>query len=201
MVEYFQKLFTEGGTLGIVAQIIGIFGMIATVGSFQMKTQKSITVMQLCAGFLWTTHMMMLGAWAGAVMNGISIFRAAVFMFRKSHAWARHYGWRIFFILLCAGGAAFSAFQGDEWWALLPLCGMILTTFALSCDHPFFVRLFMLCNDPFWLIYNINSGSISGTLTESLNIISAISGMLRLDLPAYLKTKRGEALDDGNKEK
>ena len=190
IVEYFQKLFLEGGPVVTVAQCIGFLGLICTVGSLQLKTQKSISACLAVAGTFWTIHMLLLGAWTGAVMNGISIVRAWVFMHRKDHAWARSKWWVVGFIALCAGGAAFAAWQGDGWLAVLPLCGMTLTTIALSCDNPFHVRLLTLCNDPFWLVYNVINGSISGVLTESLNMVSAITGILRLDLPAYRAKKR-----------
>ena len=190
MIAYFQGLFTEGGAVGAVAQVIGFAALILLVASMQQKTQTRIAVFQVCSGILWTTHMLMLGAWTGAVMNGIGVPRAGVFAFRAKYDWARHFGWRVFFILLCVGGASFSAVRGDGWLALLPLTGMILTTFALSCDRPFRVRLLSLINQPFWLIYNLCSGSISGVACETLNILSTVVAMLRLDLPAYRQKKK-----------
>ena len=194
IVDYFQKLFLDGGPLTAIAQCIGLLGLICTVGSLQFKTQKRISACLAIAGVFWTVHMLLLEAWAGAIMNGIGIVRAWVFMHRRDHAWARSKWWIAVFFVLCAGGAAFSAWQGDGWLAIFPLCGMILTTVALSSDDPFRVRILTLCNNPFWLSYNIINGSVSGILNECMSITSAIVGMLRLDLPAYRRKKREKSV-------
>ena len=74
-----------------------------------------------------------------------------------------------------------SVFGGEGAAALLPLGGMILTTFAGRCREASKVRLLTILNSPFWLSYNLLSGSIPGVLTEILVSGSIIIGMIRLD--------------------
>ena len=174
----------------VLVQGIGICAAVLGVSSFQGKTQKQIVLLQLLANILWALHFLLLGAWAGGILNAIAIFRGIVFYFRTDKKWARSPVWYAVFGILFIGAAAFSWIFEDGAWALLPLAGMLLTTVSLALSDPFRVRAFTSLASPCWLIYNAVNGSIPGVITESFAICSIIVGILRIDLPRILKKRK-----------
>lgn len=181
MPELFPSLdptYLIAQALGVVAALFGIF-------SFQQKKRGGILVFQIVNNVFWTVHMFMLGAWAGGALNAIGILRGIVFFFREDRKWAQSKVWYAVFSLLFAGASAFSWVQGDGALALLPLAGMLFTTFSLAEKDPFRVRLISFGSSPCWLTYNLIKGSIPGACTEIFLICSIIIGILRHDFPRF----------------
>ena len=174
----------------VLVQGIGICAAVLGISSFQGKTQKQIVLLQLLGNILWSLHFLLLGAWAGGILNAIAIFRGLVFYFRTDKKWARSPVWYVVFCALFVGAAVFSWIFEDGAWSLLPLAGMILTTFSLALHDPFRVRAVTFFASPCWLVYNAINGSIPGVLTESFAICSIIIGILRMDLPLLLKKRK-----------
>ncbi len=166
----------------VVVQGIGVVAAVWGVLSFQQKTQRGIVAFQLVNHVLWMTHFLLLGAYAGCILNAIGIFRCIVFSLRGEHKWARHPAWYALFAALLVGAAAFSWWQGDGAAALLPMSAMLLTTVSLSLHDPFRVRALTFFGSPFWLTYNIINFSIPGIVTEIFAMTSIVIGILRHDL-------------------
>ncbi len=171
----------DGGVYAAAAQLIGLIALTVSFISFQSKTQKAIMIMQVVSTCLFAVHFYMLGAFSGMLLNIAACLRSFIFSFRNKYKWAASPFWAVFFILVCAVLSLMSVFGGEGAAALLPLGGMILTTFAGRCREASKVRLLTILNSPFWLSYNLLSGSIPGVLTEILVSGSIIIGMIRLD--------------------
>ncbi len=161
----------------ILAQIIGIAALACAVISFQQKTHKYILLFQLTANTLFTIHFSMLGAYTGAILNGIGIFRSLVFV-NKGKKWADNIAW---FWLFCALSAVVGIFTWSGIVSLLPVAGMILTTAAFWIKAPKLVRRVAFPSSPLWLVYNLYNRSYGGAITEIINMISIIIAMIRLD--------------------
>ncbi|MBQ9773790.1 MAG: YgjV family protein [Clostridia bacterium] len=187
MLDFFQNMTA----LEIAAQGIGVCATILAILSFQQKTQKSIVFFQLLNNVLWTAHFLMLGAWAGGLLNAIGIFRGLVFCFRGEKEWARSPVWYGVFSLAFIGASVFAWIQGDGALALLPLAGMLFTTVSLSLRDPFRVRVISFFSSPCWLTYNIINASIPGAFTEIFMMCSILIGILRIDLPR-MRAERAE---------
>ncbi len=168
----------------ITAQIIGVIATLSCLISFQQKTQRAIVLFQLLNHALWMTHFLLLGAWSGSVMNIVGILRCTVFSLRETHAWARHNLWYFLFGALIIGASVFSWVQGDGAMALLPMAGMLLTTYSLTLHDPFRVRCLTFFNSPFWMVYDLLKGTLFGVLTEIMAMTSIVIGVIRVDLPA-----------------
>lgn len=192
MIEWIQNWFIQQGAIGVAAQLIGFLALAVSAISFQQKTQKRIVIGQCICASLWGIHMMLLGAWAGTLLNVVAAVRALVYSYREQHAWACHRAWYAVFIGLFAACSLFSALQpkGEGWLALLPFVAMTLTTFSLAEKRPFKVRLLTLINCPFWLLYDLFNGSIAGVIAETSNIVSIVLAMIRLDLNAQKKREK-----------
>lgn len=186
----------EGGIYWWIAQIIGFIGTAFNLSSFQFKTRKSIVTMMLISCTIFSIHFFLLSQWTGALLNLIAAFRAVVFSYRGSSKWADHVAWVVVFIGLALTTYVLnftvpvmrdSLFIGgikptDYIIELLPVIGIIITTFSMRAIKPFNIRLLTLINSPMWLIYNAVNGSIPGAITETFSIISIVLGIIRLDI-------------------
>lgn len=149
------------------------------LSAFQGKKRGTILMMQICGCMCFATHFALLGAFSGAIMNTISALRALVFYFRENKKWANSIVWLPVFIGV---SLVMSIITWESWITILPMIGMVSTTFAQYSKKPMMVRLLTLPNCPCWLIYNGLSGSISGVITELLIAVSIIVGFLRHDV-------------------
>ncbi|MBQ8310433.1 MAG: YgjV family protein [Clostridia bacterium] len=173
----------------VVAQVIGLCVSAFGIFSFQQKQQKGIAFFQMINSALWVVHMFMLNAISGGAMNAIGVARGAVFSQRSEKKWAQSPWWFAVFCALVVGASVLSWVQGDGWLALLPMVGMIATTFALGVSNPFHVRLLSIVSGPCWLAYNIIKGSIPGVITEIFVLCSIVIGIIRIDLPRMREKK------------
>lgn len=166
-------------------QALGIVGMVLVLASFQFRKQKTLIRIQLYSAIIFAVHYLLLGASTGAILNIIGIGRAWVFS-NKEHAWARWKCWIPIFcgVYLLVYILTFTAL-GKEPTAdalaleLLPIIGSIVTVIAFHLDN-ITMRKLSLINGATWLIYNIITGSIGGTLTETIGIASILIGLWRL---------------------
>ncbi|MBQ7336805.1 MAG: YgjV family protein [Clostridia bacterium] len=166
----------------LFVQLIGVFAATIGILSYQQKDRKKIILWQVVNNVLWTVHMFLLGAFAGGCLNLIGIFRGTVFYYRVDQKWAQSKLWYAVILALIAAVTAYSITQ-DGLIALLPMVGMVCTTFSLALANPFHVRVLSFFSSPCWLIYNIINGSIPGICTEIFVMCSIILGILRIDLP------------------
>ena len=160
-----------------MAQLVGFAAFVCAVLSFQRRTHKGIVALQLTSNILFTMHFCLLGAYTGAVLNGIAAVRAGVFV-NKGKKWADNFIW---FIVFCALSIAAGILTWDGVSSILPILGMICTTIAYWLKTPKYVRMAAFPSSPLWLVYNIVNNSYGGVITEIVNMISIIIAMIRLD--------------------
>jgi len=168
----------------IVIQLIGFVWTVFILSAFQAKKRSSILLIQLIGAICFMLHFFLLDALSGSIMNGLVAVRSLVFYFRGKKKWADSVVWLPVFIIL---GVAAIVVTWNGWLSLLPLIGLISTTFAQFSQKPMVVRLLTLPNCPCWLVYNSFAGSISGVITEILIAISIIVGFLRHDVKKKAK--------------
>ena len=172
----------------IIGQIVGIFGMIANFLSFQQKKQKGVVAFQFFAALLFAVNFLLIKAYIGAILNLIGVIRAAVFVNREKLN-AEDPAWLIFFALafLSTYPLVFTVF-GTKLTVkniiveLLPVMAMIISTISFRLTRSKDIRRFGLFSSPMWLIYNIFWFSIGAIISEILNLISIIIGIIRFDL-------------------
>lgn len=169
----------------LVAECVGLCGFTATIISYQSKSRKKLLLLQLLSTTCWMVHFALRSAWSGSILNAVGALRCIIFASRgedsRAGKLADWIGWIPVFIAL---SVLCTALTWQGWMSLLPMVGMVLTTFAQRATTARLVRLITLPNDPLWLLYNALSGSISGVITEVCIMISIIVGMLRHDRQA-----------------
>jgi hypothetical protein len=173
--------------MGIVAQAFGIVGMIWNILLYQQKKHSRAMLYQFFAALSFMLNYLLLGAVIGGLLNLFGALRSLVFYFEKKTN-ASHPLWLIVFILAfaCTYPLSFLAFGTEATpqkltIELLPVLAMIVATVSFRLGSSKAVRAFGLIASPLWLIYNFFSGSIGAVASEILNLISIITGIIRLD--------------------
>ena len=175
--------------MDLVAQIIGIVAMILTCFSFQCKEKKNVLIFQMCGSSLFTINFFLLGAYSGALLNALGIFRAIVFINEKTFR-PKHPAWLVAFCMIFfMSYASVFLFFGKPLIVknfvveLLPVIAMIASTISFRYSDAKTVRLYGLISSPLWLSYNIFCFSIGAIICEVLNLFSIVIGILRFDIP------------------
>ena len=68
----------------IVAQTLGIFGMLAAMISYQCKKNKNYFIFQGLSGVFFSAQFILIGAWAGLIFNAYNIVRALAYQSKKA---------------------------------------------------------------------------------------------------------------------
>lgn len=171
--------------LNTFAQIIGIFGLICSLLSFQMKNRKWIMAFQMTASLSFSTQLFMLGAVTGGCVDMISFIRTMIFS-QNSKKWASSPVWLyVFIVIMILTGIL----TWQNAWDILPIAGSILSTVALWMKREKHIRLISLTVGPCWLVYNLVKGAWSGALNEVLAMTSIMIGLIRNDREKKNKTE------------
>lgn len=174
----------------IIAQAIGIVGMVVIVLSWQGKSQKTVIGMQLCGNILFSVNYLMLGGIVGGLLNAIGAVRGLVYYFKdKLHS--DRLPWFVGFVAsyIAAYVLNFTVF-GKEPAAvnllieLLPVIGMVALNIGFRLKNASDVRRCGLVASPAWLVYNLTVPTWGGVIGEVLSLTSITVGMLRHDKKA-----------------
>lgn len=164
-----------------VAQLIGFIGMAMLALAYIQKKRQTILAFNIASAISWTIHFLILGATTGAAMNAMSIGRAAAFYAvaktkrRKNDV----------FIIVVGAFLIVAAITWQGYISVLPLVAMLLSTTALWQKDPQRIRAIVIASTPFWIVYNVITGSIAGVATEVMVAVSAAAGLY-----AYRRKKR-----------
>lgn len=157
------------------AQIVGVCALISSTLSFQLKTRKQILIAQLITVVLFSVHFAMLGAVTGAAMNATSIVRNIVFYNRDKKFFSGNIWVAIFIAVNIIAGIIF----WEDWFSLLCITAMVVNTVSMSMKEPQHVRAVMLASSPFFLLYNLQTGSIGGVGNELIAEASGVIALIR----------------------
>ena len=161
----------------LLAEIIGVIGIIFSILSFQHEQRSKVLLFQITASFMFTTQLFLVGAVTGACMDMINFLRSLFFSIDRK--WAKSGWWLVLFmlILIIAG-----ILTWDNVYSILPIIGSLLSTIALWMKTSKKIRLISLFSGPCWLIYNIVNGAYSAAINELIAMTSIVIGMLRYDI-------------------
>lgn len=162
--------------LQILTQVLGAVAMTLGVLSFQAKSNGKILTWQVTANFFWCAHFFLLNAYTGAILNVLALVRNATYFFLNKKETDKTTQVAIGF---CALSIVLSLITYQSALSILPMLGTAVQSFSFAAKSANKMRLFTLIGSPFWLSYNLLSGSLSGTATEVFAMISMIVGMIR----------------------
>lgn len=170
----------------IIAQIIGILGMVMNIISYQAKKQKNIIIIQFFGSVFFAINMFMIKAYTGAFLNAVGILRAITYANKDKFKNIKPVNTAFITVYLISYIFTFAVFDKPVTVLnliieLLPVIAMIATTISFSMKTAGNVRRFAFISSPSWLIYNCVNFALGGILCEVFSIISVIIASIRLD--------------------
>lgn len=169
----------ENNIIIYIAQVFGILGALSNILSSWQKTKNKIFVFLFLDNILYAIQYLLLGAYTGAVISLIGIFRLYLFGKGKKHfiKFKNLPLYLVLFIYLVSGILTFSSIA-----SLLPIFASLLYAVALWNDNPSNIRkgasISLFC----WFIYNLLVGAYVGALTEFVLFTSSVLAIYRLDI-------------------
>ena len=169
------------------AQVLSIAGLACVVASYQQKKKSALILCQLAGGALFGVHYLLLGAYAGFLLNIIAVTRALVFYKenlpkRVGNVWV----WIFHGLCLVAYILTFTVFDTEPSVTnlileLLPAIGMVCLSISFNMTGAKEIRRLGTVSSVCWLIYNFAHLSIGGIACEGMCMVSIIVGILRYD--------------------
>ena len=174
----------------IILQMIGIFGMLSAVISYQCKANRNYFVWQGLSAVFFSLQFILMGAWAGLLFNAFNIVRALIYRVSKI---SRSIWTIIIFEIYILTAALISVFLLKEtWWLVIfVFVAQAAGTFAMWTKNGKTIRLAQLfVISPFWLLYDalIPVPSIGGVLCEIFNMTSVVVSMVRFRKTGFDQT-------------
>ena len=159
------------------AQIIGVFGIICFVLSFQIKSNKALLVVQAIADALFGIQFILLGGYTGCFGMIIVVLRNIFIYFKERNNFFSFKGWKYVFIVLILISTIFT---WDGIKSILPFIACAGATYIYFENNARKYRTVNLfCASPCWLIYDLLVGSYAGALNEIITMISITVSIIR----------------------
>ena len=105
-----------------IVQAIGFLGVLFFFISFQMKTNKSLFIMQTLGCLTFSVQFILLGALSGCLSLIINIVRNMMLTKYNDYKMIRWKGWVVVFSMLSLLAALFT---WNGWGSILPVAGTI----------------------------------------------------------------------------
>ncbi len=172
----------------ILAQGIGIIGMVLAIISFQCKKNKRFFFLQAMSGLMFSINFLMIGALGASLCNVANIARGILY------AKSDRVPWKLIVILALYAVCmviSFTAVWGDVRQvalALLTIVSSFAGAVAMWTGNGALIRkTFFFCVSPLWLIHNCFNFSLGGILCESFNMLSVIVSFIRYGKDGFEK--------------
>lgn len=174
-------------TIEIIIQVIGFLGMLANFLSFQFKTHKNILLFRSINESLFILQYFLLGAYSGAFLNFVGIFRNMLFSKQVEKGKSTKIGAIIFSVIF----TAFGIFTFEGFKSIMLIFAKVLSTVAYSNKNPTVIRIVSFLTHISYLFYNISVFSLAGAISDGILLVSLIIGLMRFDvLPKFKKTEQ-----------
>ena len=164
----------------IISQIIGLAAVALFLLSYQLKKRKQIVLATCISNVLYVVQYVLLGAFAGAVMDLLSTVGS--FLAGRKHSVNFRKHTKLIasanLVLIAAAGIAIAVLRKD-YIELIPVVGAVFQTGGLWCEKEQNIRKLGLVGAPFWFVYNFISRAYGACLGSALVIVSAAVAIVR----------------------
>lgn len=160
------------------AQVIGFLGAIAYFIVFQQKRRSLILALSVAASSFFVLHFILLGAYTGAAMNAVSVFRSIIYYFNDK----KFFSGKAWLALFIGVSVISCALTWNDAFSLFPLFSMTTTSVSFWLKNERYIRLVTLPTSPSWFIYNFHTHSIAGMITEIIIASSLVISIIRYDI-------------------
>ena len=161
----------------LIAQAIGMIGVLLFVLSFQIKSSRKLFITQIMSNTMFAIQFLILGAYAGCVNLIICILRNFCMMNKEK--------WRFIeskWALLVMIGLFFAntVINWHAWYDIFSFAAAGSATVGVWTGNPRNIRTSNLfVASPCWIIYDICVGSLTGIANEVIAMVSIIISIIR----------------------
>lgn len=146
-----------------IPQLFGYIAFFFGVACFLQKKDVRFKVFMAIECLSYVIHFWLLGNYTACASSAVSVGRS-IAAIRSRSPWLA-----LFFVLL---SLSLGAWLATSWLSFLPIMASCMGTTALFLLKGVRMRLLMLVGNMLWLINNILSGSIGGTLLEAVIFVT-----------------------------
>lgn len=166
-------------TIEIVAQALGIVGLVIIVASFQCKKNTNFFILQGAGSFMFFLNFILIGAYGGAFFNFANLLRGLLFAYGKKRKWKLILVEAAYTLCL-----AFSIVLDHSAWGIflvaVPYTALITMSVFMYIGNSKHIRYFQIgYMSPAWIFHNIFNFSLGGIICESFNMVSSFIYLMR----------------------
>lgn len=161
----------------VIAQIIGILGIICYICSYQIKSNKALYVVQLCGSLMFCIQFFLLGAITGCYSLIILMARNALLSHYNDWKWVQWKGLVVIFSLLAVINTIYT---WEGYISILPCIGLIAGNIGMWTNNARNIRIangFIV--GPVYLIYDAFVQSWAGVVNETFVLLSVLVSIKR----------------------
>lgn len=170
----------------ILAQILGGIALILVCIGYFLKTKSSLMIIQAVANLFYAGAFFAVGAYVGAGLVVISIFRC-IYLYiaeKKNFKYTLH-----FLIIFIALYTSITIFFWKTPFDFMPLIGSIIFTFAFAIKNLQTMRYILILPNALLVIYNILTTTYTSALLDLIEIIVIIIAIVKFTYTNKRKTK------------
>lgn len=166
-----------------IAFVIGICAVAFFALSYLMRERRLIVAFALVSRVLYVVQYVLLGAFAGAVLDVLSAVSIALAQ-NKDKGWVARHDKAVFLATNVAiiGAGITLAVTVDGWLGILPMMGVLLQTDALWIRRERDIRLVSVSGCPFWFAYNLIVKAYGSVVGDVLSFVSLTTSIVRYDV-------------------
>ena len=156
-----------------IAQVFGVVAVAVSCVIFLGRKRKTILLSKFTADVLWFWHYFLIGAFSGAALNILALFRESIFM-NKGKKWASSKFW-LFLILGLTILSCILTWEGPI--SLLPMIGSCSAVVSFWCTKPINIRLLAIPAQVLWLIYDLYYRNHVASAFDVMTMVSNCIGL------------------------
>lgn len=170
------------------AQLLGYLAFVLGVSAFLQRSDRRLKLLLASECVAYVVHFALLGNPTAAASSGVSTARALLSLRFRSRRLAV-----IVIATYLALGVTFA--RTPAGW--IPVVGSCISTWGLFTAQGIRMRVLVLVSTFLWLVNNVLSGSVGGTLLEALVATASVTTIVRMVREAR---RAGPALEVGGPE-
>lgn len=165
-----------------VSYLFGGVGILVNALIYQQEKGRRLLWYKFVSDLLWSLHYLLLGAWAGAAVAAVNLFRELFFL-RQLRTGKENKGVLLLFLFLGEALTAATALLSDDplrkWAGILVALAVLLSTYAFWKSVPRLSRVLALPISACMMTYDVLVSSPIGILNEILTVVSSLYGIFR----------------------
>ena len=172
--------------MNILANILGVIGIVFLVVSVQCNKKSSILIFQIFANIFYGLQYLTLGAFSAGVMSIVSLLRCLIFYSydRKGKLVP------LWLFLILALSIIFPIFfTYDGILSLFPIVATLVYSYATWQKNLSLFRKLVLSVSILWIIYNFCVGAYISVIGSVFEFVSSLLAIYRLDIKGRGKSE------------